>query len=280
MTTYDDHSPPAIEGGRITGRVTDFDGYPMVGVRVESAASGGGDLDLLPTLTDGEGFFLLEGLADERYDLRFALGQVRARALGVPAGTEGLSVKLARPQGILLVIKTADGDAPPDLLHVVLTRESRAGPVIEYEGRHLTTRMLLWSIRPGRYTVTVWGGRWLPVSAHAIEVVEKEKAPVVELLFSVEGARIEGSVRDAAGGAVSDALVAWRRLDAPGPWPRASATATTDDRGCFVVPGLPAGTYRFSAGPVEGPFVDHEVEVPAEATVELELALPPDGRSG
>jgi hypothetical protein len=274
VTTSDDHLPPAIEGGRITGTVTDFDGYPMVGVRVEAAASEGADLDLLPTMTDGEGFFVLEGLAEERYDLRFALGQVRARCLAVPAGTLSLGVKMSRPQGILLVVKTASGNAPPDLLYVVLTRESQAGPVIEYEGRHLTTRMLLWSIRPGRYTVTVWGGRWLPVSAPGIEVREGEKAPVVELLFSVEGARVEGRLLDAAGAPVAAGLVAWRRLDPPSVWPRASTTTTTDDDGNFVAQGLPAGTYRFSAGPALGPFVDHEREIPGEATVEVVLSVP------
>ena len=101
-----DELPPEVEGGSIAGSVTDFDGVPLVGVRVEAAVSGGADLDLLPVLTDGDGQFALSGLAEGRYDLRFVLGQVRARTLAVPTGTDQLRISLARPQGILLKIKT------------------------------------------------------------------------------------------------------------------------------------------------------------------------------
>ena len=100
--------PPEVEGASIAGRVTDFQGEPLVGVRVEAADSGGADLDLLPVLSDGNGHFEVDGLAEgTRYDLRFRIGTVKARTLAVPVGTDQLLVKLARPQGILLVVKTA-----------------------------------------------------------------------------------------------------------------------------------------------------------------------------
>jgi hypothetical protein len=264
---------PRVEGGRIAGRVTDFDRVPLVGVRVEAARTGGGDLDLLPVLTDGEGGFALEGLAAGRYDLRFELGGVRARALAIPTGTDQLHVQLARPQGILLVAKVGAGRPPPGLLHVVLVRETKAGPVREHVGRHLKQRMLLWGLRPGRYTVTVWGGSYLPVEARGVVVREGEPAPEVEVLLAAEGGGVAGRAIDGAGEAVPGALVAWRALGRPGPWPRAERTATADGRGRFAIRGLPAGRYRVMVGTEKGPIVHHEVAVEEDRVTEAEFRL-------
>jgi Carboxypeptidase regulatory-like domain len=272
--TQDDlERPPPVEGGTIAGRVTDFEGVPMVGVRVEAAQSGGGDLDLLPTLTDGDGRFLLEGLADGRYDLRFVLGQVRARTLAVPVGTDQLRVRLARPQGILLVVKTADGRRPPDLLHVVLERRTAEGMLREHVGRHLTSRMLLWSIRPGTYTVSVWGGPYVPVEAHGIEVREGSPAPEVQVLLAAEGGEIRGRVVEARGGPASDCLVAWRRVDGDGPWSKPDCSLFADAEGRFAVRGLPRGRYRVSAARQVGAVVDREVEVGVDGVTDVELTL-------
>ncbi len=270
-----DALPPPVEGGSIAGTVTDFDGHALVGVRVEAAVSGGADLDLLPVMTDGHGGFRLEGLAEGRsYDLRFEIGQVRARTLGVPVGTEGLGVQLARPRGLLLGVKTGGDDSPPDVLHVRLEREGQHGPVREYEGRHLTLRMLLWSIRPGTYTLTVWGGGYVPVQAHGVEVREGRPAPEVELVLSVKGSVIRGRVVDASGRPCPEALVAWRPLDGPRLRSRRECTAGADEHGAFRLTGLPAGRYLVSAGPESGPFADLEVAVADEASLDVELTLP------
>lgn len=270
-----DALPPAVVGGCIAGTVTDFSGHPLVGVRVEAAASGGGDLDLLPVMTDGHGGFRLEGLEEgASYDLRFEVGRVRARTLNVPVGTEGLAVELARPQGLLLVVKTEADDPPPDVLHVRLERDGKHGPIREYEGRHLTLRMLLWSIRPGTYTLTVWGGGYVPVQAHGVEVREGRPAPEVELILSVRGSVIQGRVLRTAGVPVPEAMVAWRPLGGPLLRSRRECTTDADDRGAFRLTGLPAGRYLVSAGPLTGPFADAEVEVGDESTAEVELTLP------
>lgn len=265
--------PPEIEGGTISGRVTDFQGEPLVGVRVEVAESGGGDLDLLPVLSDGNGAFQVGGLTEEaRYDLRFRMGTVKARTLAVPVGTDELQVKLARPQGILLVVKTEAGGVVPDVTYVVLHRNSAKGLVREYFGRTLRQRLLLWSIRPGNYTITVWGGPYLPVEAHGVVVNEGQAAPEVQVLLAAKGGAVGGEVTNAAGDPC-EALVAWRRLDAPGHAPRHMTTHPTDPSGEFVIRGLPDGRYRLSAWSVEHGVGEIDVDVSEEKSASIGLAV-------
>lgn len=254
--------PPEVEGGTIEGRVADFDGYPLVAVRVEAAETGGGDLDRLPTLTDGEGRFCLEGLADGAYDLRFEIGKVAARTLAVPTGTRDLTVRLARPQGMLLLVKVHPGEAPPAATHVVLDRRRAGGTVREYVGRHLETRLLLWSIRPGTYRVTVWGGGYEPVVVEGVEVEDGAPAPEVQVLLAARGGTIEGEAVVGAGTAPEDVRVVWRRLEGENPWPRTWTSTRCDEAGRFRIGGLPAGRYRVGAGTPTGKIADAEVHVP------------------
>jgi len=259
---YDDLDlPPVIEGEAIAGRVTDFQGVPMTGVRVEAAESGGADLDLLPVLTDGDGGFRVEGLAEgRRYDLRFALGTVKARVLAVPTGTDQLQAKLARPQGILLVVKTESGLTPPAMVSVVLEREASGRMIREWHGKTLRTRMLLWSIRPGRYTVKVWGGPYLPIEAHGVEVKAGEPAPEVEVVLGPEGGTVRGVVQGPAG-AAPEALVSWRRVDGHGYAPLHMRTVAADGDAAFVLRGLPEGRYRIAAWSKAAGIGETEVDV-------------------
>ena len=267
------NEPPLVEGESISGLVTDFDGEPMVGVRVEAAETGGGDLDLLPVLSDGGGAFELTGLVPgSRYDLRFELGTVKARTLSVPVGTAQLQVKLARPQGIQLAVKTEPGQAPPDVIHVVLHRLGPKGAIREYFGRTLRQRLLLWSIRPGRYTVTVWGGPYLPVVANDVFVNPREAAPEVEILLSAKGGTVGGEVEDASGDGCSG-FVSWRRLDAEGHAPPHLTTIATDSKGNFVYRGLPEGRYRFSAYAESGGLGEAEIDVHEERSTSVTIGL-------
>lgn len=265
--------PPLIEGEGIAGRVTDPQGVPLTGVRVEAAETGGGDLDLLPVLTNGDGHFRVEGLkAGMRYDLRFSLGTVKARVLAVPTGTDQLQARLARPQGILLVIKTEPGAKPPPIYAVVLERETPKGPQRAWHGKTLDARMLLWSIRPGRYTVKVWGGRYLPVEAHGVEVAEGQPAPEVEVALGPSGGAVRGTVAG-ADGAVDDALVSWRRVEGKGHAPVHMRTVAVDDEGAYALRGLPEGRYAVVAwSPTHG-ITRADVDVAEDAEAELDLTL-------
>jgi hypothetical protein len=277
MSTLDDIDglslPPEVEGETISGVVTDFQGEPLVGVRVEAAETGGADLDLLPVLTDGLGRFEVYGLAEgSRYDLRFRLGTVKARTLAVPVGTSELRVKLARPQGILLLVKTEPGQPVPDVTYVVLHRAGPKGPIREHFGRTVRQRLLLWSIRPGTYTVTVWGGPYLPVEADGVVVQEGVPAPEVQVLLAARGGSIEGGVTS-AGGPVSDALVAWRRLDAAGHAPRHMTTHRSAEDGTYAMRGLPQGRYRVSAWSEAHGVGEVEVGVDEDKTAHVDIAL-------
>ena len=265
--------PPTVEGHCISGVVTDFDGVPLVGVRVEVAASGGGDLDLLPVLTDGEGRYSVEGLAAGRYDMRYVLGRVKARTLAVPTGTDQLRVKLARPQGILLVTRTPPDAAPPDVVYFTLTRHSPKGAVREHVGRTLKRSMLLWSIRPGRYTVTAWGGPYLPVAVKDVDVREGEPAPEVEVVFSVTGGALEGAVVGGDDKGVA-ALIGWRRLDGDIHVPHHLRSFPTGPDGKFAVRGLPGGRYRVNAFVQGQRIVEAEQTVEEEGTSSVQLTLP------
>ena len=265
--------PPAVEGGTIRGRVTDIQGEPLVGVRVEAAESGGADLDLLPVLSDGDGVFAVDGLVEgASYDLRFTLGTVRARVLAVPTGTEALHAKMARPQGILLVVKTEAGEEPPPILYVVLERDAPIRPLREYHGRSLRSRLLLSSIRPGRYTVKVWGGPYLPVQAHGVDVHAGLPAPEVQVVLGPRGGTIAGQVtgRDGQGCA---ALVSWRRLDAAGHAPVHMTTIPSLEDGSFCFRGLPGGRYRLSGFCEQGGIGEVELDVVEEETKRAELTL-------
>lgn len=265
--------PPAIEGEIIAGRVTDPQGVPLTGVRVEAAETGGADLDLLPVLTDGDGQFRVEGLeTGTRYDLRFALGTVKARVLAVPTGTAQLEARLARPQGILLVIKTEPGLPPPALYGVVLERETKDGVVREWHGKMLRPRMLLWSIRPGRYTVKVWGGDYLPIEAHGVEVRAGQPAPEVEVVLGPEGGTVRGVVLGASGAAL-EALVTWRRIDGPGHAPVHMRTVAADGDAAFVLRGLPEGRYRLVGWSPRDGLGRCEVDVVEGQSVPVELQL-------
>lgn len=264
--------PPTVEGQSISGVVTDFDGVPLVGVCVEVAASGGGDLDLLPVLTDGAGRYSVEGLAAGRYDMRYVLGRVKARTLAVPTGTDQLRVKLARPQGIVLVTRTPPDLTPPDVVNFTLARHAQKGALREHVGRTLKRSVLLWSIRPGRYTVTAWGGPFLPVAVKDVDVREGEPAPEVEIVFSVTGGALEGIAVDAAGNGVR-ALIGWRRLDGTTHVPYHLRSFPSTPSGHFAVRGLPGGRYRLNAY-VEGKsIVSTEQTIADEESASVTLTL-------
>ena len=254
MTDWDDHDlarPPNVEGGTIAGRVTDSKEVPLPGVRIEAAATGGGDLDLLPEITDAHGRFELTGLTSGRYDLRFSLGQVKARVLAVPTGTDQLRVRLARPQGLMLVFRSIDDAPPPPLYHYTLKRIGKTNNgtpnvVCEDVGATLKSRILLWSIRPGHYIVTAWGGPYLPVEVNDIVVKPDDPAPEVEVLLAARGATIHGHTRGRDGAPV-ESLINVRRTDQPCHVPRQLTTQETTEQGEFWLRGLPEGDYLLTA---------------------------------
>lgn len=149
----------------------------------------------------------------------------------------------------------------------------KGGVKREHFGRTLQRRLLLWSIRPGRYTLTAWGGPYLPIRVPGIDVVEGQPAPQVEVVFAAKGGVANVAVT-AVDGSPTPALVSWRRLDAPGHVPRQLTTHPTDDAGVCVHRGLPAGRYRFSAFHEERGIADAEVDLDEDVPADVEIRLP------
>lgn len=270
MSASRDHDTPSahdsepafsMDGGVISGVVTDVEGVPLVGVRVETAGSGGAELEMLPVLTDGDGRFAVEGLGGGRYDLRFALGTVSARVLAVPVGTDQLSVRLARPQGILVLIRTPPGAEALGMCHIVLERQASDGWRRDHCARTVKSRLLLWSIRPGRYRVTAWASPYLPVRAEQIDVVEGQPAPAVELALVALGGAIGGRVTgDPAAGAPT--LISWRHLDGQELVPLHVTTQEVQPDGTFSLRGLQPGRHRVTALAADGRLGSEVVDVP------------------
>ena len=242
-----DDLPPAIEGGVIAGRALDFEGLPLVGVRVEAAASGDeGSLDALPVLSDGEGRFRLEGLVATSYDVRLAMGTVKARVLGVAVGTADLAVRLARPQGLVVDARVRPGALPPDVLHLVLERQGKEGWVREHVGRSLRKRLLLWNLRPGTYRLLAWAPPWQAVRAEGLPVREGAPAPDVVLDLAGAGARLSGTLCDAQGRPCAGWLT-WRREDGPEDLPAPLRSVAVPEQGAWRITGLTPGRYRIAA---------------------------------
>ncbi len=261
-----DDSPPPIEGGVIAGRAEDFEGLPLVGVRVEAAASGDErSLDALPVMTDGEGAFRLEGLVAPRYDLRFAMGTVKARVLDVPVGRLDLTVRLARPQGFVVDARVRVGESPPDVLHLVLERHGREGFVREHVGRSLRKRLLLWNLRPGTYRLLAWGPPYRPVVVDAIDVRDGEPAREVVLDLAARGSRIEGRLLGPDDRPTGGWLT-WREEAEGDPLPPPLRSLAVDDDGTWRIDGLPPARYVVSAATCDGALASEAVDATVAAS--------------
>lgn len=265
---YEDHLPLPVEGGTISGTVADFEGVPIVGVRVEAKATGDPtSLDLLPAMTDGSGRFLLEGLIAPAYDLLLGKSTVKARVEAVPIGKMDLAIRLARPQGVVLDVRTSQGDPPPTVIHMALWRQTKDAWAKEHVGRSLEKRMLLAGLRPGTWRLVVHGPPYLPVNVEGFEVRAGHAADVVPVHLSVRGGTIEGTFVDGPG-RVRSGWAAWGRADAPETLPHDFRSLAIAEDGTFAISGLPAGRYDVAAWSDGGATAAVVVDVPANGAVQ------------
>ena len=246
-----DDQPLDFGGSVIAGRIIDRREDPLVGVRVEAAVSGDeASLDALPVMSDGDGCFRLDGLVDGAYDVRFQLGNVKARVVDVPVGKTDLVVRMARPQGLVLDARCAPGQTLPPQLHLLVERRTKWGWRREHVGRSIRRRVRLWNLRPGTYRVAVWGPPYLPVAAEDVEVVAGEPAPDVPIFLSAEGCVLRGELRCQRGGDAdvpTAGWISWRPLGDQIALPPTECTRVVDALGAFHVHGLEPGPYLVSA---------------------------------
>ncbi len=104
-------------GAHISGTVVTEDGHPVAGVRVVASVRGLLEgVGMLPfeAYTDGEGWFTIEGLkADRTYTLRVTGGYVTPESVEVPAGTEGVRIRVVPSGTVRGRLVNPEGDPVP-----------------------------------------------------------------------------------------------------------------------------------------------------------------------
>lgn len=237
--------------GRIEGTVTGPDGEPVEDAWVvatpqptdDPMARGSHFTRRATTLTDADGRFAFEGLADRRYDLhaRGSQADTRGVAEGVdPGATVAISLEaLGMLEGVV-----TQGGAPVTRFGLDAGALGGEYPVISTDGTFTVAR-----VEPGplRVTVTTDTGAasaQVDVAPGAVARVELELGPwgsVSGVAVTPDGqplAGVELSV-DAEGGMRKAKT---RALD----WFVGGGSPKTDDQGRFSVEGIGAGPCRIS----------------------------------
>jgi len=301
----------------IRGRVVDAAGAPLEGAEV-TAAEDGSVTPGMPTAfgsrmelrarggvggarTDAEGRYEIAHLQDGSYTLiARASGHEASEAGGVRAGEEAPDIALARFSALRGAVAGPDGIPVTSFKVDLIDRAHRAEQVERGDWRvgsqgevafvDIQGRFLYDGLRPGEYDVVVHAPGCLAFLGEVSLDAGEEAQLEVRL---ARGARLEGVLRDAAGGRpVPDAMVTCTRqipraeLDAllrkgnpriPMTPPSASGFTWSGDAGDWQVEGLLEGEYLVH--------VTHPFHVEASGRLELgaagarlDLDLEPSGR--
>lgn len=289
----------------ITGRVVDSTGAPIALAQVSATQEGKGfKATFGHDTTDSLGHFDLGGLSPGNYDVQATLpDQADVMRFGndqkkriVKTGTRNVELVvpiLATIKGRLLL------DNKP-LAHygVYVLDDPRFSFMGEPKGVHASDgRFELRNVPPGTWGV-VFVGRG--TARKAIEKIEVTEGKVVDLgdVAMEHGIRISGTVRDAAGTAIVDALV---RISGPPVglqtemqgWFQGRFESTTDATGAFVFDGIaPFGTPQSpvdivashpqygASEPVGIPYVDGRVDLRIVSTGGVDGVIEGDTRAG
>jgi hypothetical protein len=239
-------------GSMISGRVVDADGEPARGARVvativvENRAAENADLHPEGAdVSDADGAFQVDGLDPGTYDLVASDDEhAPARAQGVAAGAEGLTLQLGAGGGIRGVVRSASGT--PVAAFSVLVSLAR-GPLereqiaarsfLDAEGRYE-----IQGLGPGTYEVIAAALGSAPSAPAKVTIPDPPAAPVSVDLTLARGARLRGTVLDAK----TQQPIAGARIELEGLLAMSQevpllVTATTGDGGTFELPGLGAG---------------------------------------
>ena len=261
-------------GGSVAGAVL-AGGRPVAGASVTIAASG--DSGMRPgagfmgggeqgALSDEGGRFRFDRLNPGRYQLSAALrDQTSAPAEAVLTGDDTQEVQLTLAAGALLK-GVVSGLAEGQLMGVNVNASGQdffastrttGGGVFELSG-----------VPEGMLTLRANAGDFMTSSRTAqttVTIAPGQAEAVAEIVFEA-GFRVDGHVTR-GGRAVTDAMV---MAFPEGGGNRRSASARTDESGGFVLEGLDAATYSFTANSQTGAPIRRSVAIGGDTTVDLE----------
>jgi uncharacterized GH25 family protein len=208
---------------------------------------------------DAQGHFRLVGLGETAYDLHVLRAQgtdVLARLDNVvPGTTDALEI----PLPVLHAVRGTVDELTPDVPVRIVVETQRFDPArertvwqavagtrtrVETDPDGTRVRFAVEGLAPGPYAVRAVQGA-LGSGTADVRVAEDDVEDV-ELTLSA-GARVAGSVLDAADRPVLGALVRLRRMHGASEAALPAIECHSDDRGDFLVEGLAPGVWRVEA---------------------------------
>jgi protocatechuate 3,4-dioxygenase beta subunit len=259
-------------GGSIGGTVLGGT-RPVAGAQVTLSPSGDSGMRMggfmgggeQSALTDEGGRFRFERLNPGRYQLSAALrDQTSAPADAVLTGDDSQDVQLTLATGALL--KGAVSGLPDNQLNGVMVNAS--GQDYFASARTATGGSFeLSGVPEGLITLRANAGDFLTSSRSAsttVTIGPGQTEAAAEIVFEA-GYRVDGHVTR-GGKPVADAMV----MAFPDGANRRSANARTDDGGGYVLEGLDAAKYTFTANAPTGEPIRRTVEIGGDTTVDLE----------
>ncbi|HEY0712022.1 MAG TPA: carboxypeptidase regulatory-like domain-containing protein [Polyangia bacterium] len=233
----------------IAGRVIDADGRPIHGAILNALVDGEGDaVGRARTISQTDGQFVIEGLSQADHAIVVAHPEYpEVRREHVPAGTQGLELRLERQASLQGVVLGFDGRPAP--LYAIVARPMLSNDPTEAELRkhwvgpgfrqdvlaQLDGVFDLGPLPPGRYEVVAHLPNQLVGTLGPINLHAGERRRDLRLL-SRFGVSLRGRVVDSETG--QPILTA--RVEGRGT-ARGSLAANVDSTGSFVVAGFPPG---------------------------------------
>jgi hypothetical protein len=256
-------------GRELRGRVVDHSGQPVVAANIATIAGDGGPLAMVAS--DGDGNFVLQGLADGRY-------KVSARKNGFVSGEAG-DVVVPQAASLTLTMESGatingrvTGIPPEQFTRVVVTASgntSRNQTYVDVSGNFALTGM-----PDGRVRVDAFlEGNAQRRNATKTIMIENGVAPPVEMNFE-EGITVSGHVTRANGPVTGGSVTFAARVQASRPGSmqidRQMVNAMISPDGSYIATGLVAGDYDVR---VNGPGLAYSTKYTAAASGTLDIDI-------
>ncbi|MCR4315719.1 MAG: carboxypeptidase regulatory-like domain-containing protein [Planctomycetes bacterium] len=243
---------------KITGKVTDEEGTPIVGARIEVGTIQEKVFPLV--LTDEDGNFSIQHLSNSQYAMRItAEGYGSDTREGIRGGTENLDLKLRPAGGISGNVYFMSEEEPVTAYRVRVFRTNGnaydrgmdvAGASV-YEIFDEKGAFEVDGLRAGRYQIEVFHADYGSKRSEDITIASGEKKPGVVLMLDPGGVLSGVILRSDTKEPVSRAQVAVAECvrfgDSLYPFETSrELTTETDDTGAFELRGMPAGFMKVS----------------------------------